>query len=191
MKQASDGKPLSSKMSVEIYLSEVFRMLLFFVLLTAAWGKTAIFSLFQQNLVDSFYVPQKLGFIVAIGLIGSEWLLAFWLFFANSTRYWALLATLGLFILFSAIIIVVLVKDKLISCNCFGKAEQNISIYDLIRNLILILACSYILVLSPAHQSIALGAQLLLSGIAFIFFQLSIKLNDIAFLLRFKHGKTI
>lgn len=44
----------------------------------------------------------------------------------------------ALLALFSAALVVVLRRDQMLSCNCFGSAEQPISGYDIVRNVVLI-----------------------------------------------------
>lgn len=178
-------------MSAFVYLSEICRLLIFFVLLFAAWGKTNTFSQFRQNLVESFKIRENLSKYVALIIIGSEWLLAAYIIINSIHVNFAMLTALLIFILFTFVIAVALVQDKIISCNCFGRAEQKISVYDLLRNLILIVACSYYLVFQqdlfqPGIQSIDIIPRLLLSGVAFILFQISTNLNEIAILVRFQ-----
>ncbi|MFT4925953.1 MAG: hypothetical protein ACI8WB_002048 [Phenylobacterium sp.] len=168
-------------------ISEMCRLLVFMILLMAAWGKTSHFDTFRQNLVEGFKLPVVLSLPSAILLIAVEWLLAALLIIPSSLNLIAMQATLALFVLFTVVIATVLLQDKLVNCNCFGQSNRPISRYDLIRNLLTIAACSMMLQLTPSTLALDSVAHGLLFANAFIVFVLLSKLEEIAVLLSF-HG---
>ncbi len=172
-------------MSSIVYISELSRFFIFFTLLMAALGKSNTFDQFKQNLVESFKVAQRWSGTFAVIIISVEWLLAILIlldgFLANIAMFVAML----LFIIFTLIIAVVLVQDKIISCNCFGQKDSKITAFDLLRNALLITACAYYSFYQQNDQSLDITSYFLLAGLSLILFQITINLRYIGFLLSY------
>jgi hypothetical protein len=71
-----------------------------------------------------------------------------------------------------------------VSCNCFGTGDHPISVWDLVRNLLLIAACAAWFRVGPPAATLPPGAWLLLPGAAVMAFLLSTNLHRLAPLLR-------
>ncbi len=186
MYQPQSGNRLNLMSNTINYISEICRLYVFVLLIVAAWGKSNTFNLFQQNLMDSFHIPKKFSKFVALTIIGLEWLLAIFLLANSSWTKLSMLLTLILFITFTATIGILLIKDKVINCNCFGRTNRPISFYDLFRNLILIAASGYHLVFSTVELSFEPITYLQLFGVAVILFLITTSLYDISLLIRYQ-----
>lgn len=132
-------------MSLLVYWLEVCRCLIMIILLFAATGKTLNFSLFRKNLVESFHVPQQWSVVVALCVIILEWLLMLLIVNNGAFLYQSVFVVMCLFIGFTLIISYLLIKEQLVRCNCFGQSDDKISYYDVVQNLLIILACIFFL----------------------------------------------
>jgi hypothetical protein len=166
-------------MSLPIYLAEACRLFIFIVLCLAAISKSFTFSQFKQNLIDSFNVKSQFSTTAALLVILAEGGLALMILSNGPLAYISMLGALILFVVFAGVIVVSLIQNKRISCNCFGQSNDTISYFDVSRNLIFIIACGFYL-LYPNTHSITLSIQLLLGTMAVSCFIVATHLNDIA-----------
>ncbi len=165
------------------YLAELGRLVVFCTLFLASVGKALTFADFRQNLIESFNVPAKLAGLSASLIVGVELLLAMVVLFHHGLTWWGMLVSGVLFILFSVLIAAMLLKDNIVRCNCFGNTEQRISVFDLFRNALLVMASIYYLFQAPLNATLPFNHQLLLLGCAFILIQIIIHLPDIKILI--------
>lgn len=170
-------------MNVSLYLMEFCRLFIFSILLFSSVGKARTFGKFRDNLTDSFRLPKAWTKVSTVLIITVEGLLAIALFMNNGFTYIAMLSALILFIGFTLLISVSVIKDRLIRCNCFGQNEEYISYLDIIRNILLLLASGFY-VYSYHPISMAKPIQLLLFGIAIIAYLVVTNLNNIATIAR-------
>ena len=167
------------------HFAEICRLLIAIVLLFAAISKLFTFTQFKENLVESFHFPNNLSSIIAILVIAIESLLSILILANGSWTYLAMQMAFILLSAFSILIIWVLVKDKVISCNCFGSATTPISMLDLVRNMVFIAASYCYLIISPISE-ISFSYYPVLIALALILFQLSTHLADTLLLIQFK-----
>lgn len=165
-------------MEVTSYLSAFSRLFIFTVLLFSAIGKGRTFDQFKQNLNQSFRVPNKWTTVLTTLIIAVEGLLASVIFLNNQFTYWAMLGALILFTGFTVLISITVIQDRLVRCNCFGQDDEYISYLDIIRNVVLMLACGIFLFVDQP-VSLAEPIQLLLSGMAFIAYLIITNLKNI------------
>lgn len=170
-------------MSLSIYLIEICRLLTFFILLVAAYSKLYSFRQFRETLTESFNVKSQWSAALGFFIIVVEGVLAITIISNGALTYFAMLGAMLLFVVLTLVILVALIQDKLINCNCFGQSNEKITYFDVARNLIFILACGYYL-LNDNNQKINLIIQLLLAGMAFSSFLIATNLNSIAMVNR-------
>lgn len=167
-------------------ISSICLLLISITLVMSAWGKTINFNTFHQSLVEEFKAPTALILPAVILLIALEWLLAALLLIPSSLNIFAIQATTGLFIAFTLLIGWALFKGKLISCNCFGKSNQPISKYDLVRNILLVTASLMALHLESGNLVLDNAEKGLLICNTIMIFVLLNKLEYIAWILNFR-----
>ncbi|MDW3190971.1 MAG: MauE/DoxX family redox-associated membrane protein [Cytophagales bacterium] len=165
-------------MEMKIYLTEFSRLFIFMVLLFSAIGKGRTFGQFKENLSQSFKVPAQWTTALTTLIIMLEGLLAMVIFMNNQFTPLAMLCALILFTGFTILISITVIQDRLVRCNCFGQDDEYISYLDIIRNVVLILACGFYVI---AHETILLETpiQLILLGMAFIAFLVITNLKNI------------
>ncbi len=160
------------------YLTELCRLFIFVVLLLSSVGKARTFGKFRDNLSNSFKVPEAWTKAATILIIGVEGFLAVVILLNNEFTYMAMWGALLLFVGFTLLISVSVIQDRLIRCNCFGQNEEYISSLDIVRNMVLLLACGFFLY-SYQTISMAMPIQLLLFGMAFIAYLVVTNLKNI------------
>ncbi len=170
-------------MNVSLYLMEFCRLFIFTVLLFSSIGKGRTFRTFQKNLTDSFRIPEKWTSAITVIIIAVEGLLAIVILMDSTLTYIAMIGALILFAGFTVFISVSVIQDRLVRCNCFGQDEEYLSYLDIIRNISLLIACSFYLY---SYQSTVVGMtiQLLLFGMAFITYLVITNLKNISTIAR-------
>lgn len=168
---------------MSIYIAEIIRIFIGFILLSAAWGKTKTFAEFTSSLAASFNLSNKISLFLSPIIILIEFILAFSLLSKLSDTHVLMFISLALFSLFACIICFLLVKDKVVSCNCFGEEKQPISSLDLIRNFIFISAICIYLFVSYPEKELSNNILILLASVSVILTILSINFNKIIMVL--------
>lgn len=169
-------------------LSEACRLYILVVLLAAAAGKARALGRFAETLEVLVHLPARWSRSAAAALTAVELLVALSLLAGGAAAALGMAAALGLFLAFTAVLLVALVQRRAVSCNCFGASEQRISAWDLVRNLLLMAACTAWFLLGPPAAAPSPGARLLLAGAAVLAFLLSTNLHRLGPLLRRVRG---
>lgn len=166
-------------MKITPYLIEFCRLFVFTVLLFASLGKGRTFRKFRENLTDAFRIPKAWITVLTVLIIMLEGLLAIIIFLNNELIYSAMLCALITFAGFTLFISITVIQDRLVRCNCFGQSEDYISYLDIIRNVILLLACGFFL--HSYHPiSVVKPIQFLLFGLALIPYLVITNLKNIS-----------
>lgn len=171
-------------MDVVYYISELCRLLVLIVLLSAACTKMMDIAGFATSLSNDFHVPVAFSKPVAFGVVGIEWLAFLGVLLDGSRgRVGAGLALL-IFIAFSAVMLEAIIKGRRVLCNCFGRSKQPISSVDLLRNTGYVAAAGFYLLNAPYETPGGSLAQLALFLAAVLCFLLSVSMHEIKNLLR-------
>jgi peroxiredoxin len=173
-------------MSAAIYLAETCRLYVLIALAFAAWGKSVRLDEFRESLVDSFGVPQGMSGLAAVGIVGLEWSTAALILGRGTWERIGMLIALLLLAAFTAVILVALLGNRIIRCRCFGSSNHTISAYDVARNATFISACGFNLAASSRDAAIDPLSHVMIAGVALIAFLISVRLRDIAHLIRFR-----
>ena len=166
-------------MSMSLYLVEFCRLFIFMILLFSSIGKGRTFSQFRDNLTESFRIPGPWATTATTLIIAVEGLLSIGILINTGLTYLAMWGALILFIGFTLFISATVIQDRLVRCNCFGQDEEYISYLDIIRNVVLLLACGFFLY-GVQPMAFTLPLQLLLFGMAFIAYLIVTNLKNIA-----------
>ncbi len=169
-------------------LSEACRLYIVVVLFAAAAGKARSLGRFAETLEVLVHLPARWSRKAAGAIAASEFLVALALVFGGAAAHLGMVAALGLFLAFTAVLLVALIQRRAVSCNCFGAGDHLISAWDLVRNLLLIAACATWLLLGPSATALSPGTWLLLLGTAVVAFLISTNLHKVAHLLRLARG---
>ena len=165
-------------------LAEACRLTIVAVLVAASAGKALAIARFAETLEALVRVPARWSRSAAVAVAASELLVALALLSGGAVADGGMVAALALFLAFSAVLLVALAQRRTVSCHCFGTSDHSISIWDLVRNLLLISACTAWLLATPSAIPLAAGEWLLSLGIAAIGFLLATNLHRIARWLR-------
>ncbi len=180
-------------MSGAIYLAEGCRLYVLVVLLAAACGKFFGFARFRSALAESFPVFRRAegsgASLVAGAIVAGECCAAALMLTGGEYSRVGLGMALVLFLLLTSVVVVSLVEGRHIRCSCFGGSERRISGYDLVRNLLFLLAAAVGLWggayggIPGTLGGLAPQSYLPLGAVAILTFLLSAGMSDIAALL--------
>jgi thiol-disulfide isomerase/thioredoxin/uncharacterized membrane protein YphA (DoxX/SURF4 family) len=133
----------------------IIRLVLSAIFLVAAMAKLVKFDEAKDS-VRQFGVPASISGQFLACMIVCESIIAFLFIFSQTSRPSGIAASL-LLLVFSAAIIRVLVNGVSAQCNCFGGISQRpVGIFDLARNLVLILLAILVAVTTtPGYDFIA------------------------------------
>jgi hypothetical protein len=166
------------------YIAEACRLTIVLVLAVAVAGKAMARQDVADSIADLVRVPERVARAGAALVLGAEGLIALLLLAGGGWSRPAMAAAIMLFAIFTGFILLALVQRRAVVCSCFGGRGHPLSLWDLVRNLILIAAGAIYLSQSPLGHALAPAVWLLLAGIAFILFLVSTNLNRIALLAR-------
>ncbi len=166
------------------YLSEACRLTIVLVLAVAVAGKAMARQDVADSIADLVRVPGRVARAGAALVLGAEGLIALLLLAGGGWSRPAMAAAIMLFAIFSGFILLALVQRRAVVCSCFGGRGHPLSVWDLVRNLVLIAAGAIYLSQGPLGHALDPAAWLLLAGIAFILFLIATNLNRIALLAR-------
>lgn len=153
-------------MDKSIYINEIIRLSIGMVLVLAAYSKTKEFREFKDTLVTSFGVNQSLSRYIAPAVIAAEWLSGFVLLVNIHAVDRAMFTALVMFSMFTTLVSFLLYRDGVVKCNCFGEQERPVSIFDMIRNTICIVAIVFYLNTGKSAAPLSYENTFLLFGIA-------------------------
>lgn len=149
-----------------MYFNEIIRFSIGIMLLVAAYSKTISFHQFIDTLGSSFHLNKAFSLAFAPLLIAVEYVLGITLIIFPEISYWAVSTTLILFLSFTLVLAFMLFRDGVVKCNCFGAEDRPVSIADIARNVICILAMGLYLTTVSSTTVQAIESQVLLFVIA-------------------------
>lgn len=165
------------------HIAELCRLFVFVTLAAAAVGKTIDIGPFVAATAELLGLSRSIARYVAYTIVGAEASVAVLLLAGGSLARIGMPAAILLFLTFTAVVAVALVRRRAVHCNCFGGRGHTISVHDLLRNGILIAAGGCFLLYSVPGTPPVPTASLLLLGIALILFLISAHLRDILSIL--------
>lgn len=160
-----------------------------FILLRAAWGKLVALNDFKSNLEESFRFSGKISRVIAPTLVVYEITLFILIISKTNYSYISMLVALFTFFIFTLVLCYRWVQDSRVRCNCFGNEDRTVSIFDLIRNIIIILLIGLYLIWGPPEHDLHLGSLFLLALLGLILSTVVIRFHDIAMLLLSAQGR--
>lgn len=163
-----------------LFIAEILRFFIGFLLLAAAAGKLRTSAGFRMNLETSFGLPKTQAGLVAPLLIASEVLVA-----GMVLGPWSGAGMLAALLMFGAFTIVVAIKfftQPSVRCSCFGEAGRPLSGFDLARNLFVIGAIAVFLAIAPDGTA-SWSLMFLAAGLASFAAVAAIEFHGIATLL--------
>lgn len=167
-------------MTQAILLAEVCRYFIGFLLICAGVAKFNNFAQFKENLVGSMGVKQVFADVIAPTVVLLEMLLAVIVLAFFSLHHVAMAAAFVMFLMFTAFIAYKFLKEGIVKCSCFGEASRSVSVYDLLRNglimlgIFLYLACAQEV---PIYATI--GVEAIMVGLALILTIIAIEFHEI------------
>lgn len=167
-------------MTSAIFLSEILRYFVGFLLLAAVFGKLRSFAQFRSNLHTSFGVRPGLDAVLAPVLIAAELGVAVLVLTLFSRVGMA--AALLMFLAFTALLSYKFFTQSVVKCACFGGKERPVSGYDLLRNLLVCAAIAVYLNLT-ASAGLALEPAILAIALASLLCTIAIEFHLIVYLL--------
>lgn len=167
-------------MTIGFFTAEILRYFIGFFLLAAALSKLRVAKQFQENLVQSFGISASLSAILSPMVIAAEFVIAM-MVLALFERG-GMLAALLMLSAFTTLLCYKFFTESVVKCSCFGEAERSVSIFDLLRNVLVLVALAIWFVL-PIGAALPLHAALLAAALAAILCVLAIEFHAIAAIL--------
>lgn len=164
----------------EVYLFMFGRITLAFLFLYSFGRKILTFRDVAVAVSDFKLFPRRWSKTVACCLLGGEMLTAILLISGGKMIFWGSLLAIVLLVAFSLALETALWRDIKMSCNCFGRSEQHISHYDVVRNGLFI-GCGLpgLWVLASTVPRLSVGEMALLALMSFTFLLVAMNLRDI------------
>src|SRR5687768_1892056 len=110
------------------------RLIVLFTFLVAFVGKARDLTLFRETITAFDVIPRGLGQAAALGIIGNELLIILFLIMDKPFLVWGFLLGLVWLTMFMVLLTTALIRKSRVACNCFGAGQNRISIFDVIRN---------------------------------------------------------
>jgi Methylamine utilisation protein MauE len=167
------------------YILMFVRMFILFAFAASFLGKVGDIRGFQETIVDFQLLSTYKSKIIALMFLSAELLTSLMMLIGGDMLILGFLLAIILLIIFSIALISALKRKVRVNCNCFGQNNQRISIYDTIRNLLLILS-NFVGIWAYMNASLRLSWEevILVSCIAACFVVLVTNLSDIVETLR-------
>lgn len=162
------------------FIAVVLRCFTAMLLAAAVAGKLRSFSGFRSSLADSLGLGAVWSKVLAPAVVAGE-LLAAVMIVGPAPRS-GMLAALAMFAAFTAFIGYKYFTQSVVRCSCFGASSRPVSGYDLLRNLLVIIAILAWLALA-ANVVLSPAAFILACGIASVLCVAAIGFHDIAILI--------
>lgn len=168
-------------MSAQAVLADMVRYFIGWWWLAAVAGKLRTWPGFRDDLGTSFGIAAGTAALLAPALVLAELLAAAMVLGAG--RGAGMFASLLLMGCFTAVLGYRFFTRAVVRCSCFGESLRPLSGYDVLRNLLVVLAITAWLALAPA-ASLPAGESLVAAGIGAWLCVVSIHFHDIAVLAR-------
>lgn len=165
-------------MSLGIFCAEVARYLIGFLLLSAGISKFKSFAEFRLSVRDFLRGRQKLSHLLALAVIALELIVAVLCLFPSQLQFVAMQCALLMFASFTLFILDQYFKKADAQCYCFGQSARPISVYDLLRNLLIVVVIAYYLWMAGKPE-LSFVAHLLIAGIAMLLCMLLRQFHEI------------
>lgn len=156
---------------------------------TFAWsagGKLRDMRAFRDSITAFRLLPRRWSAPLGWAFVGGEAAVVVLLLLGQPPLLGAAFGlAAGLLLIFSGALLSVMRRALAVSCNCFGRTEQQVSWYDLVRNALLLGCCLGGGWALPAASAALTGGETMLLGImALCFLVLVTHVGDIVETLR-------
>ena len=179
----------SNAIMIYTYSFTIICWLVAFVFFSAALGKLEKQEQFKSNLVESFGLSEKASHNIAPVLVILELVLGLLIISGPSLSYIAMSVAFVIFCFFTLFLIYHWLQNARVKCSCFGEDDRPVSIFDLLRNGLVIALIGTYLVFFEGQYSLPMSSHLLLAGIGLALSILIIHLHDIAMIFLTARGK--
>ncbi len=168
-------------MSTQSFLADIVRYFIGWWWLAAAAGKLRAWSRFREDLGSSFGIAARPAAVLAPALVLAELLAAALVLGAG--RGAGMFASLMLMCCFTAVLGYRFFTRAIVRCSCFGESLRPLSGYDVLRNLLVVLAIAAWLAFSPGPP-LPIEESLVAAGLGAWLCVASIHFHDIVVLAR-------
>jgi Methylamine utilisation protein MauE len=154
---------------VLMYLLAYCRLLVGILFAVSFAGKALNISTFEQTITSFRLLPKRMIRATALTLLAAELLVVALVAIGGRYLNFGLALAILLLVIFSGVLVSVMVRGILTSCNCFGPTDKPVSWYDVWRNVAL-LGCALlglgILSTSGAEQRVLGFVEWFIVGLA-------------------------
>ena len=161
------------------YVAELCRLYVLVTLAVASVSKALATGPFVASTANLLGLRRRMARYVALAVIAVEGAIAALLLSSGDLARAGMAAALLLFLAFSTVLGVALVRRRTVHCNCFGGPGHKISVHDLVRNAALIAAGGWYLGNRPPAMLLGPAEFFLLLAGALILFLVSAHLREI------------
>lgn len=151
------------------------------LLLAAAAGKARHYAAFRNSLGELLGTRAGWRAWLAPAIVGAELLVA--ALALGPAPHIGMPAALLMFGTFTAFIAYKFFTESVVRCSCFGEAARPTSGYDLLRNVLVLLAIAAYLMLAGSAVALAVPALALALGLAVLLCVVAISFHEIVSLL--------
>ena len=160
-------------------LAELCRLYVLVTLAVAAVSKALATGPFIASTANLLGLTRSMARYVAVAVIAAEGAIAALLASNGDFAQAGMAAALLLFLAFTTVLGLALVRRRTVHCNCFGGPGHKVSVHDLVRNATLIAAGGWYLGAGPTEMLLGPADFLLLLAGALILFLISAHLREI------------
>lgn len=150
------------------------------VFCVSALGKLRDMANFQRTIISFQLIPPLFANSLSWMLVLGEITVIVMMVWGQAGLFLGFGLALVLLSIFLFVLSIVVIRKQKVTCNCFGKATHHVSVYDLIRNSLLITcALAGLLLVDNATLALSLASMLLLGAMATLFVIVTTNLRDV------------
>lgn len=147
------------------YLVEASRFLIALIFALSFVGKVTDVTSFEATIASFKMLSTKQVMLAAKAFLTAELAVVALLLLGGPLLSAGFALALLLLALFVVVLSTMLLRHLQVSCNCFGQNARMVSVYDVIRNILLIAVCLVGLLMAPAPPPTYQVADALLLGL--------------------------
>ena len=156
------------------------RVAIALVFCVSSLGKLRDMANFQRTIVSFQLIPPFFANSLSWMLVLGEITVIVMMVWGQAGLFLGFGLALVLLSIFLFALSVVVIRKQKVTCNCFGKATHHVSVYDLVRNSLLITcALAGLLLADNTTMELSLTSMLLLGAMATLFVIVTTSLRDI------------
>jgi hypothetical protein len=141
---------MNQMIEFSLYLLLSCRLTIGMIFTISSISKLLFIKDFESTISKFNIIPSKFSRLSSILIMVSEFLVVLFMVLHEALLTIGFLFSIAILLLFTLALAIVIMRRMKIKCNCFGSGNDNISYFDLMRNIGLIIVCFIGLIASQA-----------------------------------------